>query len=641
MSLSRSIEPITAGDAELQRVLEDAHLPSLLVALAQATGDESLLEPALRPDAAFLAGPQGGYDEARIARAKALCLGALRRLRDEGVPPLEAPDDATLRRWLGFLVGDIDLDAYLPLLLDELALDGADARAPRWHKDELAPERDFTVAIIGAGMSGLAAALRLEQAGVPFVVLEKNEEVGGTWYENTYPGCRVDVPNHFYSYSFAQDADWPQLFSTQEVLLDYFRRVADELDLRRHVRFRHEVREAVFDEASGSWTLSVDGPDGSEQLTVQAVVCAVGQLNRPHLPDIEGMAEFEGPSFHSAEWRHDVPLAGRRVVVIGTGASACQLIPPVADEAAELTVFQRTPPWLLPTPEYHDRVPDGLHWLYRHVPFYAQWYRFWLFWTGSEGLLATVDVDPDWPHPERSVSGANDLVREMLTEYLREQCGDDEELFRKLLPAYPPFSKRFVRDTGIWPATFRREHVHLETSGIERITAHGVRTRDGREIPADVIVYGTGFRASQFLVPMKVTGRGGRDLHEQWQGDARAYLGIVVPGFPNFFLCYGPNTNIVVNGSIIFFSECEVDYVLACLRLLLEGGHEAMDCRPEVHDAYNRRIDAANDQRAWGAARVNTWYRNARGRISQNWPFGLLEYWRQTRTPDPGDYELL
>jgi len=638
--ISRQIEPIVATDDELRSQLEDAHLPSLLVALAHATGDESLLEDALRPDAAFLAGPQGGYDEAKIARAKGLCLAALQRLRDEPRSLSQAPDEATLRRWLTFLVGDIDLDAYLPLLLDELALDG-DVRAPQWHKAELAPERDFSVAIVGAGMSGLAAALRLQQAGIPFVVLEKNDDVGGTWYENSYPGCRVDVPNHSYSYSFAQDADWPQLFSTRDALLDYFQRVAKEFDLRRHVRFGTEVKEAVFDEVTCTWTLVTLGPRGTEKITVQAIISAVGQLNRPRMPDIADKDEFRGPSFHSAEWRHDVSLEGKKVVVIGTGASACQFIPIVANQAEALTVFQRTPPWLLPTPEYHDKVPEGLHWLYRHVPFYAQWYRFWLFWVGSEGLLPTVNVDPEWKHPERSVSGANDFVREMLTEYLREQCGDDTELFEKMLPSYPPFSKRFVRDTGIWPETFKREHVTLETRGIDRITETGVRTSDGRDVEADVIIFGTGFRASQFLVPMKVTGRGGRDLHEVWQGDARAYLGIVVPHFPNLFMCYGPNTNIVVNGSIIYFSECEIDYVLASIRMLLEGQHGAMDCRTDAHDDYNLRIDEANNQRAWGAATVNTWYRNAKGRISQNWPFSLLDYWKQTRTPDPSDFDLL
>jgi 4-hydroxyacetophenone monooxygenase len=647
MSLSRPTQPITADDATLERMLADAQLPSLLVALAHVTGDDALLREDLTPNGSFLAGPQGGYTEAQLAQARSLCLAALRRYRDAGCPAPARLAGPRLRRLLTFLCGQElygqeQLDEYQPLLLDELALDGADVRAPGWTKDQIAKDREFRVAIIGAGMSGLAAALRLSQAGVPFVILEKNADVGGTWLENTYPGCRVDVPNHFYSYSFAQKDDWPQLYSSQDVLLDYFRSCADELDLRRHVRFGTEVEEARFDEARGTWTLRVRSTGGREErLEANAIVSAVGQLNRPLMPDIPGIGDFHGPSFHSARWEADVPLAGKRVGVIGTGASAAQFIPVVAERAEELFVFQRTAPWLLPTPDYHDEVPEGLRWLYRHVPFYAQWYRFWLFRTGAEGLLSMVEVDPAWPHPERSVSPLNDMVREMLTLYLREQCAGDDALFQKMLPDYPPLSKRFVRDNGLWPATFRRKNVELVTEGIERITEKGIRTRKGRDIPLDVILYGTGFSASRFLTPMKVVGRGGRDLHETWAGDARAYLGITLPHFPNFFLMYGPNTNIVVNGSIIFFSECEVDYVLGSVRMLLEGGHRAMDCREAVHDAYNAHIDAENLKRAWGAAKVSTWYKNAKGRVSQNWPGTLLEYWKQTRRPDPADYELL
>jgi 4-hydroxyacetophenone monooxygenase len=642
MSISSPIESITADDQALRDVVQAAELPALLVALTHATRDDSLLIEALRPDGAFTAGPQGGFSDAQIEQARALCVEALRRYRDDGCRAPGPVDEATLRGWLRFLVGDIDLDAYMPLLRAELALDGEDERAPDWKKEDIAPDTDFRVAIIGAGMSGLAAALRLKEAGVPFVILEKNDEVGGTWYENTYPGCRVDVPNHFYSYSFAQKVDWPQLFSTQDVLLDYFRSCADEFGLREHVRFQTEVTEAVFDEQRMCWSLALETADGGEEtLEAQAMVCAVGQLNRPLMPEIEGMDDFGGRSFHSAVWDGSVDLTGKKVAVIGTGASAAQFIPVVADRAAELSVFQRTAPWLLPTPEYHDRVPEGLQWLFRHVPYYAQWYRFWQFWTMSEGLLDMVRVDPGWAHPERSVSAANDMLREMLTDYIREQCGEDSALFEKMVPDYPPCSKRFVRDNGLLPATYRRDDVELVTEGIERITERGIRTRAGREIPVDVIIYGTGFQASRFLTPMKVVGRGGRDLHGHWDGDARAYLGITVPHFPNLFLLYGPNTNIVVNGSIIYFSECEVNYLLGCLRLLLEGGHGALDCRESVHDAYNQRIDEANQQMAWGAATVNSWYKNARGRVSQNWPSTLIEYYDQTRAPDPADYELL
>ncbi|MEM9175063.1 MAG: NAD(P)/FAD-dependent oxidoreductase [Myxococcota bacterium] len=641
MSSERRIEKLTASDEELARHLEDAQLPALLLATSHLTGDPAILEGAPQPVQGLLAGPQGGFDEAQIADARARCFTALKGWRDAGCPEPPRPTEAELRRLLSFVIDEARLDETLPFLLDELSLDGADTRAPRWKKSELAPDRDFHVAIIGAGMSGLCAGIRLQQAGVPFTIFEKSDDVGGTWHDNVYPGCRVDVSNHFYSYSFAQGFEWPQLFSTQPVLLAYFQHVADAFGLREHIRFGTEVERATFDEATGSWTLALGGDAAHETATAHVLVSGMGQLNRPRMPEIEGMDDFQGPAFHSARWDRGVDLAGKRVAVIGTGASACQFIPIVADQASELTVLQRTPPWLLPTEDYHEKVPAGLQWLYQHVPHYAEWYRFWLFWSTAEGLLETVEVQDDWAGAPASVGPLNEEVRVMLLEYLKEATGGDDALLEKMTPGYPPFSKRFVRDNGILPRTFARDDVTLETTGIERITEKGLRLSDGREVEVDVIVYGTGFTASDFLMPLEVIGRDGRKLHDHWAGDARAYLGITLPHFPNLFLLYGPNTNIVVNGSIIFFTECEVDYLLASIEMLLRDGKQAMDCRPEVHDAYNARIDADNQRRAWGAATVNTWYKNQHGRVSQNWPYGLLDYWKQTRKVESADYELL
>ncbi|HVM39663.1 MAG TPA: NAD(P)/FAD-dependent oxidoreductase, partial [Acidimicrobiia bacterium] len=371
------------------------------------------------------------------------------------------------------------------------------------------------------------------------------------------------------------------------------------------------------------------------------VISAVGQLNRPLLPDIAGRDRFAGPAFHSAEWDDTVDLAGKRVAVIGTGASAFQLIPEVADQASELLVFQRTPNWMVPTPDYHDEVADEFRWLQRNLPTFSHWYRLWLFWRNTEGMLPAAKVDPGWDGDESAVSPMNDLFRTFLVAYLEEQFADRPDLVAQVVPTYPPAAKRILRDNGIWAATLKRDDVRLVTDKITEITESGVVTSDGVLHEVDVIVYGTGFQASRFLTPMRVTGRAGLDLHEHWDGDARAYLGITIPGFPNFFCLYGPNTNLVVNGSIIYFSECEVRYVLACIRLLLEGGHRALDCRPDVHDAYNERIEAANADMVWGRSGVNSWYKNDKGRVTQNWPFTLLEFWEQTLDVDASDYALI
>ncbi len=640
MRFSEPPAPIDVDDDVIRDALTHARVIPLLAAVAYATGDLSVLRDELRPDPARLVEPDGGVDGEQAALARELALAALVRFRDGGSVPAPVPGDEALRRILAFMVGDHMVDDYLPLFLEELSVHGDDLRAPDWTLDELAPGTPFRVAIIGAGMSGIAAAHRLKQAGVPFVVLEKDAEVGGTWYENTYPGCRVDVPNHFYSYSFAQRDDWPQHFSIQQVLLDYFRACADHFGLREHIRFDTEVTSAEWSDETGSWTLCLRTPDGEETLEAQAVVSAVGQLNRPSFPTIPGRETFEGVSFHSARWRHDVDLAGKRVAVVGTGASAVQFVPEIAPEVGELLVFQRTPPWMVPSEDYHQEVSDQKRWLFRHVPTYTHWYRFWLFWQNAEGMLPAARVDPEW-EGEGSVGLLNDVVRQLLTAHITNEFAASPELIDQVLPTYPPIAKRVVRDNGTWPRALQRDNVSLITTGIDQITATGVTTVDGVSHDVDVIIYGTGFTASHFLTPMKVVGRGGVDLHEQWDGDARAYLGVTVPGFPNLFLLYGPNTNIVINGSIIYFSECEVHYLVGCLRMLLAGGHRALDVRPEVHDAYNVRIDEGNRNMVWGVSTVNTWYKNAKGRITQNWPFSLLDYWRETREPDPADYELL
>jgi 4-hydroxyacetophenone monooxygenase len=359
------------------------------------------------------------------------------------------------------------------------------------------------------------------------------------------------------------------------------------------------------------------------------------------LPDIEGCDSFCGQAFHSARWPGQLDLRGKKVAVIGTGASACQLVPGVAAEASEVRVFQRTAPWLIPAERYQQPVAPGFRWLLEHVPFYSEWYRFFMFWRGAEGMLAAATVDPHYPPTERAVSATNEQMRQLLSGWVGVLAADDPVLHQQLLPDYPPLAKRFVVDDGSYVRALRLPHVQLVTTPIERIERSGVRTADGELFEPDIIVFATGFQASNFLTPMTVIGRHGTDLHQQWDGDARAYLGIVVPHFPNFFCLYGPNTNIVVNGSIIYFSECEVHYVMEFLRTLLASGLAALDVRCSVHDAYNERIDAANRLRTWGFSSVRAWYKNEQGRVSQNWPYSVLEYWEQTRAVNLGDYEAL
>ena len=635
---SSACAPITESDREIEAALKDAHVPTLFNVLVHLTADLELIRGEIRPVSSFLADPQGGIPEAEQARIRGLALKALAAYRDGGCRAPAPPSAETIQEMMNFIVAQPVPPEYLDFLKSELALNEEDAFAPPTLAHVPADvKQSFEVAVIGAGMSGVLAAIRLTEAGIPYVILEKNADVGGTWFENTYPGCRVDSPNHTYSYSFEPN-DWPQHFSQQAVLRGYFQRCADKYGIREHIRFNCEVKAADYDERRDLWRVRTETAGGKQDtFDVNAIVSAVGQLNRPKFPDIPGREKFQGPSFHSARWEHQHDLRDKKIIVIGTGASAFQFVPEIATVAREVVVFQRTPPWILPNPDYHADIPRGKHWLLNHVPYYANWFRFAMFWRTAEGLLSAVKVDPAWNDRRHSVSAENEMLRGMLIENVKQHLGDDPELFEKSIPDYPPGGKRMLIDNGNWLRTMMRDNVRIVTDPIREITATGVRTDRGAE-DADVIVYGTGFSASRFLHPMKITGRNGADLHTRWDDDPRAYMGITVPGFPNLFCLYGPNTNIVVNGSIIFFSECEVRYTLGCIRLLLEKGQAAMDCRQDVHDAYNRRIDAGNAQMAWGTPHVRSWYKNSKGRVTQNWPFTLLEFWNQTRAPNPADY---
>ncbi len=626
-------------EMSVDQAVRHAHAPVLCAVLAHLTGDgDAWLRPEWKPTYNTLDRQDIGLSDAVQADIRARAAIALKPFVDaRPAPPPPAPD--LMRRIMIFVTGADEIpDEYAGFLIDEMALEGKSSRDPQWASQLEPAARKMKVVVIGAGMSGLLAGLRLKQAGVPFEIIDKNPEVGGTWLENTYPGCRVDSSNHIYSYTF-EPAVWPQHFSTQPVLLKYFQGVADRHSLRPHLRLSTTVIESVWDEARSLWKVRVRKPDGSEEtIEANAVITAVGQLNRPRFPDIPGRASFTGASFHSAEWRHDIDLTGKRVVVIGTGASAFQFVPEIVDKVAHLTVFQRTPPWTFPAPNYHEDVEPGAKWAIEHVPTYAKWWRFLLFWITADGLIPAVTADDDWQGPPTAVGEANAMFREMLAMALRAQTEGRPDLEAAVVPNYPVGGKRALLDNGVWIAALRRENVDLVTNSIAEITPQGVRTKDGVLHEADVIIYGTGFQASKFLMPMKFKGRGGIDLHDQWAGDARAYYGMMTPNFPNLFMVYGPNTNIVVNASIIFFSECSVRYVLGCLRLMAETGAPSLEVKQSVHDAFNVKVDAENLRMAWGAPQSTSWYKNETGRVSQNWPFSLLDYWKGTLAPNPTDF---
>ncbi|BCW86287.1 monooxygenase [Arthrobacter sp. NicSoilE8] len=638
-----SSEPIVEDDVELEKIVAQAELPVLLAALAAALGDTSFLDSDLQPPLTLVdtqPHPHGGMSPETQERAKALALEGLRQLRDKEITSVDMLEDDAIEDLLGFLTGG--REQWFASLKHELDLAPDKGGAPRWTFDEVANGRDFPVLIIGAGIAGIAAAYRYSQAGVPFTVVEDAPMLGGTWAKNTYPGVRLDTPTFGYSYSFAQRGDWPHQFAEGGDVLDYVRDVAERAGLVESIEFNTRLVSLMWDEESRTWQAITRHGGGQERVrTFSAVVSALGQLDRPNIPDFPGAELYRGVTMHSQEWSHDVDYRGKRVAVIGTGASAYQIVPALADEVSGLVLFQRSAPWMLPAPNYHDGVSVAFAWLRRKVPHYAQWYRLWVTLQGIPGRMHTVTAEDGWQGAPLSVSAKNQEVREVLIERLKEQLADRPELLENAIPTYPPGAKRMLRDNGVWAAALKSERTTVVTAGIERFSGKGIIDKDGVEHEVDIVVFATGFKPSDYLDEVEVVGRDGVEIHDFWKGDARAYNGVTVPGFPNFFLIYGPNVGGVVAGSLHFMIERAVEFSLKAVHEVLQRGASAIDVKPDALDRFVEWVDAGNRRMAWGQPYVRSWYQNSHGRVSQVWPYTNVEYWEATETVKADDHEFL
>ena len=482
------------------------------------------------------------------------------------------------------------------------------------------------IAILGAGAGGLCMAIRLKQAGIDtFTIYEKSDGVGGTWRDNTYPGAACDVPSHLYSFSFASKNDWTRKFAEQPEILAYFESLVDRFDLGPHLRFGAEVTEAHYDDAAGTWTLRTAGAQGRPDGTVEAdvVVSGLGQLNRPHIPDIPGLESFGGTVFHSARWNHDHDLRGERVGVIGIGASAIQFVPRVAVDARQLTLFQRSSNYVAPKA---DRAFHSWErWALRHVPGLQGLYRDSIYWR----LEARFAVMRRKSRLGRFMEQRfRKKVRPMVSERLPSAA---------VIPDYPPGCKRILIAND-WYPTLLRPDVDVVTSAVERIEPHAVVTADGSSHPVDTLIFGTGFRTTEFLSPLKVTGRGGLDLNEVWADGARAFLGLGVPGFPNLFLLYGPNTNLGHN-SILFMIEQQVGYALRMIEEKVTAGLRSVDVRRSAADRFDAEVQAAAADTVW-AEDCHSWYKTDDGRITNNWTGHTTDYRRRLSHPDLSDWNL-
>ncbi len=635
-----ALQALLQDEHRLESRLAELDTAPLLLVYVHLTGDEAMLDrfaPYINGAWSF----EENSPEALKAELRQALVCALREYRESNRPLPPAPSTAQLQRMCDVAVGGHVPSQYLPMVLEELNFDRTDAKTVRWRKPP-SQERlaGFHVLLIGAGFSGLAMGAKLKEAGIPFTIVEKNPDVGGTWFENTYPGIAVDTPNHFYSYSFRMEPNWDHYFARGDEIQSYIKTCYAEMRIADHMRFEEEVVSAIWDKEDGRWAVTIRRADGSQyEMRANAVISAAGLLNVPSYPEIPGMGDFKGAMFHGARWDHSIDITGKNVVLIGTGASGMQIGPAIAPSVKQLTIFQRSPHWARPNPLIFATVSDAVKWGLANIPFYNKWYRFLLLWATSDGLLPALRKDPAWTEPASSLNAKSKEIREWLIAHMREQLGGDEELLAKVTPAFPPYGKRMLRD-GNWFKTLTRDNVDLVTGPVRKITAAGVVDKDGIEHPADVIVLATGYKAQAPLYPMHIVGTNG-SIRDHWgEDDPRAHLGITIPDFPNLFMIYGPNTNLGHGGSALFHSECQIRYIMQALREMIENGAEVLEVRKEPYEEYNRRVDAEHAKMVWTHPGVTNWYKNKAGRVVTNSPWALCEYRNLTAHFDPSEYEL-
>lgn len=615
-----------------------ANIPSLLMVLYQLTGEERWLSEPYRPSRSRGLGDNdtGGLPPDLQAEVRSAAFDAIWAWHQGRAPAVEEPSSELLVRMMSWAMGETVPDGYAQMIAEGLGLpDPAVSVAP------LPVPPGFNVVVIGAGVSGLCAAVSLSRAGIPYTIIERNSGVGGTWLENRYPGCGVDTPSHLYSFSFAKN-DWSRYFAGRDELHDYLERIATDFDIRPHIRFDTEVVEAAYDPGGQVWQVGLRDGHGSRQtVTANVVISAVGAFNKPKMPNIAGLDTFAGPVVHTARWPAEgLDLRGRRVAVIGNGASAMQLVPAIAGEVASVTVFQRSPQWAAPFEKFLTPVPEPVRFLLREVPLYEAWYRLRQAWIFNDRIYEALHKDPEWTDPDRSINRINDGHREFFTRYIVSELGDRQDLLDAVLPKYPPFGKRMLLDNR-WFRTLRRDNVELVTDHVAEIRPDRVVTEGGGEHEVDVIVLATGFDVVRFLAPMEIRGRSGTTLRETWdEEDARAYLGTVIPDFPNLFCLYGPNTQTGHGGSVMFMMEVQTRYIMSVLEQMFERGIASVECRPEVYERYNEEVDRAHEQMVWTHPGMDTYYRNSRGRVVVNNPFRVIDFWHMTHTADLHDYIL-
>ena len=626
--------------AEVNRTLlkdgiANANIPALLMVLYQMTGEATWLQEPFAP------GRSPGLDDNDSGQ-----------LPDEVQTQIRTAAEEAIEAWLAGR--PLAIERPTNLRLAEMLSVAMTEHVPEEYGDivaagmgyDLEPTADTAIAadktaiVIGGGVSGICAGIELGKLGIDYTLFEKNEDFGGTWFENRYPGCGVDTPSLTYTFS-CRPNDWSMYFPLRDEIEGYLLDTAREFGLYDKARFRTHVEEARWNTATDQWDVTITTPDGKREThSADYLFSAVGILNIPKYPQIDGLDEFAGEVYHTSRWPAEADLSGKRVAVIGNGASGMQVAPAIADEVSRMTIFARSKQWAAPFPQFRKKVPEGVRYLMQVVPLYRAWLEQRLSWTFNDRVHGTLFRDPEWEHPERAVNEINDAHRRVFTRYVEEQLQDRPELIERVLPEYPPFAKRMLLDNG-WFRTIKKPHVDLIPEHLAKVEGNTLSTSSGETVEADVIILATGFQTTNVLGSYDIVGREGQLLRDHWGEDnASAYLGTLVPGFPNFFILLGPNVGSGHGGSMIRNIENQMHFAGQVVQCAEAQEASTVEVKETAYTDYSRRIDDAHDRLVWTHPGTENWYRNSQGRVVAITPWRNDAFWRMTRSPDEADLEF-
>ncbi|WP_225982102.1 flavin-containing monooxygenase [Qipengyuania flava] len=626
--------------AEVNRTLlkdgiANANIPALLMVLYQMTGEATWLQEPFAP------GRSPGLDDNDSGQLPDEVQTQIRTAAEEAIEAwlagrplaIERPTNLRLAEMLSVAMTEHVPEEYGDIVAAGMGYDLEPTA-------EAAIAADKTAIVIGGGVSGICAGIELGKLGIDYTLFEKNEDFGGTWFENRYPGCGVDTPSLTYTFS-CRPNDWSMYFPLRDEIEGYLLDTAREFGLYDKARFRTHVEEARWNTATDQWDVTITTPDGKREThSADYLFSAVGILNIPKYPQIDGLDEFAGEVYHTSRWPAEADLSGKRVAVIGNGASGMQVAPAIADEVSRMTIFARSKQWAAPFPQFRKKVPEGVRYLMQVVPLYRAWLEQRLSWTFNDRVHGTLFRDPEWEHPERAVNEINDAHRRVFTRYVEEQLQDRPELIERVLPEYPPFAKRMLLDNG-WFRTIKKPYVDLIPEHLAKVEGNTLSTSSGETVEADVIILATGFQTTNVLGSYDIVGREGQLLRDHWGEDnASAYLGTLVPGFPNFFILLGPNVGSGHGGSMIRNIENQMHFAGQVVQCAEAQEASTVEVKETAYTDYSRRIDDAHDRLVWTHPGTENWYRNSQGRVVAITPWRNDAFWRMTRSPDEADLEF-